>query len=618
MFVGALGLVLVFALPGGAYDLVVRQEITLVVWGILAIGLALGLLPRSSPARSTWLLLALLAAYAGWTALSLTWTESSERTLAEVTRALGYLGVMALASFTVDRRTWRAAAAGLGCGAAAICLLALAERLAPAAFPLDQVDLVFHGNRLSFPFGYWNALGAWGTMSSTILLAWSIHDPSRLRRALALALVPACAVTVYLTYSRAGIGGAAVGVAAVLALSRNRLTATVHTVVAVLGGGLAVLAVRSAPEIAQAKGSQGAWAVLGAVLFAGALGGLTAALTASWNLDRLRLPRRVFRPAAAVCALVLVLAAAGFGPRVASHAWHAFRTQNATVGTDPAARLGTLSGTRYNLWKEALQEFRGHPVGGTGAGTFEFWSNRHALDVEFVKDSHSIWFENLGELGAAGLLLTIAVVLSAVWVAVEARRKRGRRASVGASTAFLAAFIVYLVHASVDWMWESTAITVLPFAGIAVIAMRNARKRGHLRWTVRVPLVTLALLAAVVQLPGLLGTYSVRRSQAAARAGETQLALSWARKAVSLQPWAASAYEQRGLVFEAMRQYSSAAADLRSATEHERTNFDHWLVLARVETERGHFNVAARDFDEAHRLRPKAEVFQVASTFSTK
>ena len=153
-FLGGLALILLFALRGGgSYDLVVRQEYGLVVWWVIAIGVGIGLLPRVRPAAPARVVLGALLAYALWTALSLTWTESSERTFTELARALDYLGVVLLLGLAVDRRTWRSAAAGLGAGALTVCLLALVSRLAPSAFPIDWAAQTFRADRMEYPFG---------------------------------------------------------------------------------------------------------------------------------------------------------------------------------------------------------------------------------------------------------------------------------------------------------------------------------------------------------------------------------------------------------------------------------------------------------------------------------
>jgi predicted Zn-dependent protease len=121
-----------------------------------------------------------------------------------------------------------------------------------------------------------------------------------------------------------------------------------------------------------------------------------------------------------------------------------------------------------------------------------------------------------------------------------------------------------------------------------------------------------AVCAALVQIPGLLSTVELRRSQAAERAGNGALAYSWASDAVSAEPWAASPYEQRALVLEAAGKLGPAAFDLKRATARERENFVPWLLLARVETERVEVTAALRAYARARVLRPHALAFQPA------
>jgi tetratricopeptide (TPR) repeat protein len=116
----------------------------------------------------------------------------------------------------------------------------------------------------------------------------------------------------------------------------------------------------------------------------------------------------------------------------------------------------------------------------------------------------------------------------------------------------------------------------------------------------------------VVQLPGLLSTTEIRRSQAAERARNGNLALALANNAIDVEPWSASANEQRGLVLEAAGRYNAAAIALRRAIANEPTNYVHWLNLARVETERGGINAALIDYSQAHRLRPQSAAFVLA------
>lgn len=613
-FGAAVALVLLYGLRGsGSYDLGSYEQNGLVVWWLVAVGFALGLLPRTRPARPMVALISALLAYAGWTALSLIWTSSSELTFAEVARVLGYLGLVVLVSTALDRRTWRPGTAGLGFGGLVICVVAVGSRLAPGVFGHDQVDAILHTDRLSVPFGYWNSVGAWGAMCTAIGLAWSSHDRALAHRAVALGLVPLATLTTYLTYSRAGAGGTVLAVLAVLALSRNRITVLIHGAVAAAATGLVIAAVRSAHAVQYATGTAGAGTVVLALVVAVGACCAIALLTGIGHVDPLRVPRAVARAVAIVATVLVVVAGVIAGPQLAHKAWDSFkRTPTAQSATSPTARLTSLSGTRYQLWKAMLKAFEAHPFDGIGAGTTEFWWNEHATEGEFVRDTHNIWLQNLAELGIPGFLLIVAIAVSALWVGIASRRRVRRTVSVGATTAFVAAFIVYLLQASVDWMWESTTVTILALAGIAAIGVRLGGPAPSIRVPVRVALVVAATLAGVLQLPGMLSNAAIQRSQSAARSANLNSALGWAQQAVDAEPWSASAYQQLGLVLESAGQLRRAAAALHDAIEREPQNYAHWLILARIDAELRRIGPAVQAYDRARQLRPFASEFAAA------
>lgn len=601
--------VLAYALPGGTYDLVVRQTYGLVIWCMLGIGFAFGLLPRCRPTRIALIACGLLLLYAAWVALSLTWTESAERTTEEIARVLDYLGLLVLVGSLLDRRTWRAAAEGLVCGAALVCVLSVASRLVPGAFPRAIVNVVFDTDRLAYPFGYWNAVGAWGAMTATMGLAYSASD-ARLRRATGLGAVPVAMTMVYLSYSRGGVLAVAVGLAAVLVLSRHRWTIALHGACAAFGTAIIIAAIRSHSDIARATGSSGGLAVAVVIAFACLLGCVIALLSRGSGVDGWRLSRRSARTTMGSCAVLAVSAVALFGSPIISRAWREFRNPVLAQTTDPTQRLTTLSGTRYNLWRVAVEAAEQYPLTGTGAGTYEFWWNQHALDTEFVLNAHSIWFENLAELGWPGLVAIIGAIAGLLSVGVAARRRMRRSATAAAGTALLAALIVFVVEASIDWMWQVTAVTAIALAAVATLSARLSGARPRLPWFWRGTLVAAAAIAAVIQLPGLLSTVEIGRSQAAVRAGQGATALAWARAAEHAEPWAASPYVQDGLVLEALGNREAAARALSIATRNEPTNFANWVLLARVEFERGRIASAVRDELRAYRLRPDSNLFE--------
>src|SRR5436190_16406160 len=161
-FVAAAGILVLYALRGGSYDLVARQEIGLGIWWVLALGFALGVLPRSPSPLFRLLPVAAIAALGIWTVIGLDWTESAERTMAELGRVVAYAGLILLPVAFISRGTWRAAAGGAAAAALGVSALAVASRLFPGAFPKDLVMTSFTAERLNYPFHYWNAVGAWG------------------------------------------------------------------------------------------------------------------------------------------------------------------------------------------------------------------------------------------------------------------------------------------------------------------------------------------------------------------------------------------------------------------------------------------------------------------------
>jgi hypothetical protein len=578
------------ALRGGAYDPVVRQEAGLALWAAISLGLAFGVVPRAQVGARQLLPLAGFAGLALLTVLSLTWTSSSERTFAELSRVVLYAGVLAVPLLTLNRYTWRAAAGGLVAAALAVSAFAVATRLAPEQLPTDQVAQLIGGDRLSYPLNYWNAVGAWAAIAAAMGLAWSAHTKLNWARMLALALVPTAVVCEYLTYSRGGALGLVVGAIAVLALSRNRWTATVHGLAVAAASAIAIAVVRSEPAIANGTGGSGGGRVA-VVLVIGAIGCAAVALvTASAGLDRFRLEQRLARRLAPVAiAIVLIGALIAGGAGALGDAWDEFQDQGATTAaptTDPAARLTTASGTRSDVWESALDAFESKPLGGIGPGTFEFYWNQHATTAEFLRDAHSLYLEQLAELGLPGLLLLLGALGAALWLALLARVRARRSSEVAAAVAMISGAIVFLFSAGIDWMWEVPAVTALGLTALAVaIASRSERSSGKrlIGGGARVALVAVSLLAAISQVPGLVSTARVRDSADALAAGRASEADSLARDAIDAEPWSATAHLERAAVATAEGDLDTARSSAESAIDREPLNWRPRLALVQIE-----------------------------------
>jgi O-antigen ligase len=206
-----------------------------------------------------------------------------------------------------------------------------------------------------------------------------------------------------LGYANALAGLTAIGVAAVAVLAlRRRWRLPAATLAALF---LVTLAL---------TGSRGGW-------FA-ALAGCAVGLALA--LRRARLAAAAGTVAGLVLALALVLPAG-------------------SLAHEEAGRVGD----RAWYWHVAWVQARDTPLAGRGAGTFELaWLEQQPIGAS-VRDAHSLYLENLAELGLVGLAL-LALALVPPLLAASPRTA----AAAGAYTAFL-------VHAGADWDWEMPAVT---------------------------------------------------------------------------------------------------------------------------------------------------------------
>lgn len=606
----ATGVVAVALNGSGSYDIVVRHGWATAVWWTIGLCALLGLSVRARPSFWGWGVLVALALLISWTAVSMAWTPSAELTLAEVARATAYLSVVVVVVTLPRTADWRAVVAGAALGAVAVCLWAMTHRLWPDHF--DGSVSIFAGDfrRLSAPFGYWNAVGAWAGMTTVLCLGWSAHARRPAWRAAANAAVPLAISVGYLTYSRAAVGGAALGLAVLLVLSRNRATLLFNALGAMAGAAAIILTVRQHPAIAEATGRAGADQVIAALAVSAIVAAAAAWLSKRLRTDSWRMSRRVTQVAAPIAAVLVIGAGAGataaFGPDL----WDQFTTTSKQeAADDPAQRLTDLNGARYDHYRVALEEFRAAPWQGSGAGTFEYTWNQRA-DYAFVRDAHSLYVESLAELGIPGLvalLLLLAALVGTTWTAIRQLEVRDERGILAASSAAVTA---YFAGAGVDWLWESPALAVLAFVLAGSLVLAAARPAGPPRLAARVAIGVLCLMLALVPLPALVSTSEIRKSQQAINAGNVPAARGHADDAIAAQPWAGSPWVQRALVDERAGAYEASAAELRRAAVRQPQDWRTYILLARVEARRGNVNASLAALRRAKELRPNSQFFE--------
>ncbi|HEV2753499.1 MAG TPA: hypothetical protein VGV36_06650, partial [Solirubrobacteraceae bacterium] len=317
--------------------------------------------------RAAWAGVALLLSYAVWTAITLLWSVSPDRTWDELNRGLAYVlvVVLAIAVGSSDSRGIERLALGWLAVAGAVALYALGGKVLPGiAIPgLCDLDHTREFSRLRAPLGYWNALGMVCALGVPVAmrLASDLTRTPRWRLA-GLASLFLLLAALGMTYSRGVLLALVLGVAVATWLGGARLRGLVVLAIS----GVAVLPVLGYAFVDPALSANGAdlgariraGLVLGAVM-AVCLGGL---LLAGWGLVRLEgrvrwSPRRsalVWRGAAALAAVLAVLAvvsvaASERGLRgTASALGDSFTGAGVEPVSDPARLLSTSSANRWS------------------------------------------------------------------------------------------------------------------------------------------------------------------------------------------------------------------------------------------------------------------------------
>lgn len=617
-------LVLYLGLRGGGYDEIVRSEVGVAAWWIVLLGVAAGALPLARLRRPAWLALGLLGAFAVWTAIGIGWSESAERSAAELGRVAMLAGVFALVLAAQGPDGLRRTVGGVALGIAAVGILALVSRLQPEWFGEPEAAGVIPATaeRLEYPLGYWNGLAELAAMGVPLLLVVATAARATLVRALAVAVLPALALTIYFTYSRGGALAAGLGVLAVLALHPRRLALLPSLTLAAAGSAILVAAASQRDALGDALETptalaQGNEILAMTITVCAGVALVQAAITLAQRSGigpRPAISRDAARAGAAGLAVVALGVAVVTGaPGELADGWDEFTAQPGAVDTGGERFSSAAGHGRYQFWEAAVDAGASSPFTGIGPGTYEFWWAREGSLPTFVRDAHSLYLETFAELGILGLLLILALVGLPLAVAVRHARAAPpeRRVLLAGAGGALA---VFAFAAAIDWAWE---LTVLPVAFLvlaaAVVAGEPApaaprAARAGLPARLAVAGIALAALAAIA-IP-LASASALSQSESAAEAARLDAALAEARTAAGIQPYGASSRLQEALVLEAAGAFDAAAGAARLATEKEPENWRPWLVLSRIEAFRGNAEASVDAYREARSLGPRLAVFE--------
>jgi Flp pilus assembly protein TadD len=325
---------------------------------------------------------------------------------------------------------------------------------------------------------------------------------------------------------------------------------------------------------------------------------------------------RIALPAvlAAVLAAVAVAAATGAFARFA-------QPPRGSAASSPgaiASHLLSANGSgRAQLWSAALRQFADAPLGGGGAGSYEVWWARHASIPVYVRNPHSLYLQELGELGVPGLLLVL-VALGAVLVPL-ARRLAGD-APVELEPAVAGAVVAaWALAAAYDWVWQLPAVSAIGVAALGLAATwpsaldpapapgepRFTGRAGSVRAALRPAALALCVLLAVAQLVPWLAARRVDASRSALAHGDAAAALTAAYDATTIEPWSPSAYEQLAAAAEGAGRLGVARAAIATALRRDPSDWQAWLERARIALARGDVAGARAALRRARNLAPR-------------
>ena len=572
---------------------------------LVASELALLLVLRLALGRESWrwpgipgaFAIAALGGLAAWVLASGTWSDAPARALLEYVRVLLYVLTLAgFATLAYSARQIRWMVYGLAVAIVGVCILGLVARTLPEVI-LYVPDV--HPERLSYPLGYWNAMGVLAAVGIVLCghLASSTRDPWA-ARVLGAAAVPLLAATLFFTYSR-GATWAAVGAVVVYVLvGRPRgilaaAAATLPTTAVALMTANPPGALTGPNPLAPEAVSTGNRIALTLALCTVTAGVLRALLLPLDNrIAAVRLPTRGRRLALAALAsgLFAVTLAAGATydvPDVVAGKYREFNSDETdrVPGYAGSSRLTSAgSNGRREHWEVALDSFRADPAHGSGAGTYATEWTRHRPSSNLARDGHSLYLETLGELGLPGLIL-VAIALVLILGAFAYRARGPDRALFAA---LLAAGLAWSVHAGVDWDWEMPAVTLWLFAlgGAALARTRVNRSAKRPAWAFAARGLAALVLLAVLVSPVKVAVSEARMADAldAMNAGECATAMRAARAALDVVPERPTPHYVMAYCALQERRFTRAVRSMRAAVRLDPHNweFRYGLAIARA------------------------------------
>jgi len=505
-------------------------------WLSIALALALfglvvawlGIYPqRPRPLSAT--VASIFAGYCIWVCASSLWAASVRHAWLEGARSFVFLLLFCLGLLYLSDQHARKAFRYLLLLTAFVVWAACLVNL----WAKDEPSLLFFGNRFAYPTTYPNNSAALFLLPfwPLIWLAAGPEERAPLRGA-ALGLATGLLSLAFLTQSRGAFWSLGITFVIAFVVFPARLRLFLYLLVPSL------LMVYAVPKLNQywldgphSLGSNLAVETLAVLTVAAALVGTVIAFAERWVRVGLRAKALLggvimvgVAAAAIYGATVFASNSGGIGSWL-SQTWKQFTEQETAEAPDQEAESSSRffmvsSNGRIDIWRVALAEFREHPLVGVGADNFVFrYDQLRSREQSKPKEPHSLPLQVLAETGImggvlafGGMLLALGGILwprcSAGWVKVrrswrELRRKTptehdltqhsdDSRSNSAWEMALLVAVFYWLIHGSVEWLWQMPGVSMGALLLLAAaLSSVDARKESwRPRWALKTSTLT--------------------------------------------------------------------------------------------------------------------------------
>ena len=549
--------------------------------------------------------------FAALTAFSIIWAVQPDNAWQESSRTLAYLAVFGsgIALVRIAPRRWKGLLGAVLLASFVMSAYALLTKVFPASLAADETY-----SRLREPFGYWNAVGLMAALGIPGCLWLGARRTGHAAlNVLAYPILGMLLVAILLAYSRGSLLAAIIACGFWFIVVPLRLRAAVLLATSAAGALLVCAWVFAQDPLSKdnvviddrvTSGHE-----LGLLLVAMCAGLLVAGLMIGFATSR-KAPSMALRRQAGI-AIIIALALVPLGAAIGlsfsqrglggsiSKGWNELTDPNATTPTNDPGRLTAVGSVRARYYSEAIQIFRARPLYGAGAGGYTTARTRYRKDALEVRHAHGYLFQTAADLGSAGLVVTLLLLVA--W-AIAAMRPTGLRrrteqiAGTGAERigmlTLAAIVITFGVHSLVDWTWfvPGNCVPALLCAGwlagrgnLVGGVETGAAVRGALRARMQAGLGSRELVGAAVLLIAASFTFA------------------WA----SWQPLRSVNSGNDALTLAGAQRFDAARAKALASVRQDPLSIEPLFTLAAVESMAGRKDAGRAALEKAVTLQPQ-------------